>query len=365
MNAIKLSALVAFGFSVLTLSAQKYYDVSNEESSARWSLEKAQEWGKANPWYCGVNFVPSYAINDVEIWSKETFSAESIRRELALAKSLGMNCVRIFLQYIVYEDDPQWFLSAFEQFVCISAESGLKVMPVLFDDCHFGTESDPKIGKQSDPLPGWCMWSWVPSPGRTMVVDSRTHGKLEQYVKDVIARYKDDSRIFLWDLFNEPANDTGKFSEFSYILVKKSFGWAREVDPVQPISVGLWNNDETLNRILAAESDIITYHGYLNAEITRWMIDEMKKYGRPVICTEWMSRLCGNSIPECLNIYKENGIGCMIWGLVNGRDQDHLPFGYQRELPYTGIWKHDLYKSDCTPYDSTDLEIIRQATGIR
>ena len=28
-----------------------------------WSVEQALDWGKKNPWYCGVNYIPANAIN--------------------------------------------------------------------------------------------------------------------------------------------------------------------------------------------------------------------------------------------------------------------------------------------------------------
>ena len=338
----------------------------NEQTPrSRWTVEKAKAWGEANPWFCGINYVPSNAMNDVEIWDKRTFSPKVIQREFALAKELGFNCVRIFLQYKVYEDNPKWFRKAFEKFLRLADEANMKVMPTLFDDCAFGPTKDPQLGKQSEPYPGWNMWGWVPSPGRTMVVDDRTHGLLEKYVKDLIGRYRDDDRIFAWDLYNEPANDTREFSEHSYRLVRKCFTWAREVNPTQPLTVGRWNNDETLNKIVTEESDIITYHCYGPAQPTRDMINELSKLGRPLICTEWMLRYSGCTIENCLGIYKETGVGCIMWGFVNGKSQVHLPFGYMGDKPpYDGPWKHDIYHNDLTPYDVHELELIKQATGV-
>lgn len=52
-----------------------------------------------------------------------------------------------------------------------------------------------------------------------MVVDERTHGKLEKYVKEVMTRFKDDDRIFVWDLYNEPTNTT--MPERSWPLLRK------------------------------------------------------------------------------------------------------------------------------------------------
>lgn len=335
-------------------------------AQTRWTVEEAKAWGEKNPWYCGFNYVPSNAMNDVEIWDKRTFSPKVIQREFALAKGLGFNCVRIFLQYKVYEDNPKWFRKAFETFLQLADDANLKVMPTLFDDCAFGPTTDPQLGKQSEPYPGWNMWGWVPSPGRTMVVDDRTHGLLEKYVKDLISRYRDDERIFAWDLYNEPAFETREFSEYSYRLVRKCFKWAREVNPTQPLTVCRWNNDETLNKIVTEESDIITFHFYGPAGATRDLIGELARLGRPLICTEWMARDNGCTIESCLPIYKETRVGCIMWGLVNGKSQVHLPFGYRGDKPpYEGPWKHDIYRNDLTPYDEHELELIKQATGVK
>ena len=331
---------------------------------ARWTLERAQAWGKANPWYCGFNQIPANAINDVDIWQKGGFSPEVLRKEFKLASDLGFNCVRIFLQYKVYEDDPVWFLRAFERYLQLADEAKLKVMPVLFDDCKFGPATDPELGKQTEPLPGWGMWGWVPSPGHTMVADSRTHGRLEEYVKSVILHHKDDPRIFVWDLYNEPTFAMGRFSRHSLALVKKCFKWAREINPSQPLTVCRWNNDKGVNDIVLNESDIITFHCYQSADGTRKVLKDMVQLGRPVICTEWLYRPNGCDIPNILPIYKETGVGSMIWGLVNGKSQTHLPNGVYTPN-FKGPWKHDLYRPDHTPYDVKDLEIIKKATGVK
>ena len=331
----------------------------------RWTLARAREWGRANPWYCGFNHVPANAINDVEIWAKETFSPELIRSEFKLATGLGFNCVRIFLQYKVYEADPVWFREAFERYVKLADEAKLKVMPVLFDDCSFWPATDPQLGKQTDPLPGWGMWGWVPSPGHTMVVDYRTHGALEKYVKDIISRYKDDPRIFIWDLYNEPTNSMRdhKLRRYSIDLMHKCFRWAREIAPSQPLTVACFRPvDPVFDKIAMAESDIITFHFYGNAAGTRKKIAEMSVAGRPIICTEWLFRPSGCDVPNILCIYKETGIGCMLWGLVNGKAQTHLPNG-EFTPNFKGPWKHDLFHSDHRPYNTRDLELIREAIG--
>ena len=53
-------------------------------ASTRWSIEKANEWYARQPWLTGCNFIPSNAINQLEMWQAETFDPAAIDRELGL-----------------------------------------------------------------------------------------------------------------------------------------------------------------------------------------------------------------------------------------------------------------------------------------
>ena len=358
----KVSYLAACAAGLLavasTFGATPGVSETKEAVSPRWSVEKAQAWGAANPWWCGVNYIPANAVNYTAMWDKTSFSPDVIRRELRLMTDMGMNSVRFVMQYKVYEDDPQYFLGVFEKFLSLCEEAGVKAMPIFFDDCAFGVNTDPVVGRQSEPLEGWYAWAWSPSPGHTMVVDERAHPKLERYVKDIISRHRDDGRIILWDLYNEPTN--GGLGHRSFPLLRKTFAWAREVDPSQPISSGMWNGDKALNEILLANSDIVTFHCYANANVTAAEIKRHKASGRPVICTEWMNRPVQSTVKECLGLFAEADAGCILWGLVNGKTQTHLRWGHRPEnLPYKGVWQHDLYHGDLTPYDPKEIDIIK------
>lgn len=327
-----------------------------------WSVRKANEWGQQQPWFCGMNYIPSNAVNYTAMWDKSSFSPELIDREMALAEELGMNCARVVLQYVVYEDNPKYFLRTFDKFLGICAKHGVKVMPIFFDDCAFGVNTDPVVGPQSEPLEGWYAWAWSPSPGYSMVADERTHGKLEKYVKAVMERFKDDDRIMVWDLYNEPTNTT--MPERSYPLLEKVFKWAREVNPSQPITSGIWNENEKLNKILLDNSDIITFHCYNTKENTRKWMERHLQYGRPVICTEWMNRVANSRVEEILPMFSENKVGSMVWGLVNGKTQTHLCWGHRPEhLPYTREWQHDLFHTDFTPYKQAEINVIKELTN--
>jgi hypothetical protein len=136
----------------------------------RWSEEKAWAWYKAQPWIVGCNFLPSTAVNDVEMWQAETFDPKTIDRELGMAEDLGLNSVRVFLNYVVWEADPDGLKKRFEQFLKIADKHGISVTPIFFDDCNFAGK-EPKVGKQDDPVPGLCNRGWVPSPGKSRVLD--------------------------------------------------------------------------------------------------------------------------------------------------------------------------------------------------
>ena len=60
-----------------------------------WSREKAFNWYNKQDWLVGCNFLPSSAINQLEMFQKETFDLETIHRELGWARDLGFNSLRV------------------------------------------------------------------------------------------------------------------------------------------------------------------------------------------------------------------------------------------------------------------------------
>jgi len=328
---------------------------------SRWTEQQIQEWYSQKNWFCGVNYIPSNAINYTAMWDKTSFSPDLIDKELTLASGIGLNCVRVVLQYAVYADDPKYFINTLDRFLAICNKHGIMVMPCFFDDCCFGVNTDPAIGVQPEPLEGWYAWAWSPSPGHTMVYDQRTYPKLEHYVTEVMTRFKNDKRIFIWDLYNEPSNSNVDYRALP--LVREVFSWARKVHPIQPVTIAVFNNYKELNDIILANSDIVTFHCYNDKAATAGLIDSLKQYNRPLICSEWLNRPQKSTVKDILPLFKEQHVGCLSWGLVNGKTQTHLPWGFRPEnLPYTGIWQDDLFKGNFEPYDKEETEMIKALT---
>ena len=330
----------------------------------RWTAQQAMDWSAKQPWLCGFNYIPANAINYTAMWDKTSFSPDLIQQELALAAQTGFNCVRVVLQQAVYADDPVYFKNTFERFLTICQRNNIRVMPIFFDDCVFGTVMNPQIGKQPDPLVGWYAWAWSPSPGHTMVADPEYHPQLEAYVTDLMTTFQDDLRIVVWDLYNEPTN--GGLGKTSLPLLRKVFGWARRVNPSQPITVGHWvRNNPALNELIAANADVVTFHCYDDLPKLMTFVSELRQAQRPLICTEWLNR-SRNSVPETiLPYFKEQNIGSLHWGLVNGKTQTHLPWGHRPGDPEPTVWQHDLYRPDRTPYRPAELDLFRATINQR
>ena len=332
-----------------------------QDSTQRWGEQRAWEWYNKQPWLCGFNYIPAYAINYTAMWDKTSFNADAIDKELALAEKTGFNVLRAVLQYAVYADDPQYFLKTLNTFTSVCDKHHIKFVPALFDDCVFGITFDPHTGKQPEPLKGWYAWAWSPSPGHTMVTDTTTYPKLEAYVKAVIKRFKDDNRILLWDLYNEPTN--GGLGSTTFPLLKRVVAAARSVNPSQPLSIDAWNNNQRLNDIVFASSDVITFHNYGNKEQLKKEIKQLKQHNRPLINTEWMNRPNGSTIADNLEVFYNEKVGCMFWGLVNGKTQTDLPWGHRPGDPLPKVWQHDLYHGDFTPYDKNEIETLKKYIG--
>ena len=327
----------------------------------RWSPEKARKWFDDQPWPCGFNYIPANAISYTEMWMPYSFDPGLIDKELALAQDVGFNSLRVVLPFVVWEHDPAAFKKRLESFVGVCDERGLTVMFTFFDDCAFGSDEaleNPTYGKQPDVLKGWYANGWTPSPGHDMVRDPSTWPRLERYVKDVMGAFKNDDRVWVWDLYNEPTN--GGLGDTSVPLVENVFRWARQVNPAQPLTVGQWNDNAVLNRVIYDNSDVITFHDYGSAEDLARHIEALRPHGRPLINTEWLNRGRGSLVETCLPVFAKAKVGCMHWGLVNGKTQTHLHWGWRPGKGEPDVWQHDLFHEGGEPYRPDELKLFRQ-----
>ena len=75
----------------------------------RWSTEKANAWYARQPWLVGCNFIPSSAVNQLEMWQAKTFDPGTIDRELGWAAGIGFNAIRTYLHDLAWGADADRF----------------------------------------------------------------------------------------------------------------------------------------------------------------------------------------------------------------------------------------------------------------
>jgi hypothetical protein len=325
----------------------------------RWTPERAWAWYRGQPWLVGCNYTPSTAVNQLEMWQRETFDPETIRRELGWARGLGFNTARVYLHDLVWENDAQGFKKRINSFLGIASDAGIKPVFVFFDDC-WNTEF--RAGKQPEPKPGVHNSGWVQSPGKRRVLDPSTWGSLEEYVLGVLGAFRGDERVLMWDLYNEPGNND--LNESSLGLVEKAFTWAREADPVHPLTVGVWYDNPALNELQLSLSDVVSFHNYRDRASLEAQIRELKRRGRPLVCTEYMARARVSRFETHLPVFKREGVGCINWGLVSGRTQTIYPWGSPPGAPEPEEWFHDIFRGDGSPYRVEEVEFIRKTLGV-
>lgn len=326
----------------------------------RWTEERANAWYDGQKWTVGFNFLPKTAVNSTEMWQEESYDPKEIETEIKLASETGFNSCRVFLPYIVWEIEQDKFIKRLDNFLSIAAKYNISTMFILFDDCAFAGK-EPFYGKQDSPVIGVHNSGWTPSPGFKIADNLEKWPDLKKYVQTVIKTFGTDERVLVWDMYNEPGNSNRE--EKSLPLLKASVEWAQECNPIQPITSGVWCHKEFENDIPDL-CDVVSYHCYSDVNLATKHIQEMKKYNRPIFCTEWLHRANGNTIKTHMPIFKENKIGIYNWGLVLGKTQTNLDWSTMQNKPDVNPkkWQHDLFTRDYVPYDETEITFIIDIT---
>jgi len=359
---LKYSYFIILLLSVVNVNAQKNKSkvASLPPIGTVWSVEKANSWYSSHRWITGANFLPSTAINQLEMWQADSYDSATIDRELGWAEGIGFNTMRVFLHSVAWQQDKEGFKNRINNFLTIADRHHIQPLFVFFDDCW---NKIPQAGKQPAPKPGIHNSGWVQDPGQPASSDTNNFPALEKYVKDVMGHFAKDKRILLWDLYNEPGN-SGK-RDSSLPLLKKIFQWAREVNPDQPISAGLWAWDyEALNQFQLQNSDVITYHDYEEPQWHQRVIQLLKANGRPLICTEYMARTRNSRFSNVMPLLQKENVGAINWGFVSGKS--NTIYAWDTPIPDASQpteWFHDIFFPDGRPYREDEVNLIKKLNG--
>jgi hypothetical protein len=311
------------------------------------------------------------------MWQADTFDPGTINRELALAKGLGFNTMRVFLHDKLWGQDSTGFTRRIDQFLDLCARHNIRPLLVLFDSCW---DPFPRLGRQPEPKPGLHNSGWVQNPGAEILLDPGQYPLLERYVKGIVGTFRDDKRVLAWDVWNEPDNTNNNSYgarepknkvELVTSLLPKVFAWCRAASPSQPLTCGIWKGDwsshdklSPIEKIQVENSDIISFHNYEGPQQLEKRIRWLQRYNRPVWCTEYMARGNQSTFQSSLPVLRQYKVAAFNWGFVAGKTNTIYAWDSWKK-PYPGeppIWFHDIFRPDGKPYQAREVAFIKEMT---
>ena len=355
-----------------------------------WTKEKAWQWYNAQPWIRGCNYMPASAANRVDQWqslgSEERF--KEVEKELALAEEIGFNTLRLVIEHQgfgVWLAEHDSFMANFERYLQILERHGMRAIVVLGNDCSRPKElwQLPKPGVQKYDIGyhgGRRITQHGSNPnalGYTTVDDPELRPKFYAMCEELMAKYRNDKRILLWNLWNEPGNNNR--NDLTMKDLRELFEIAWKIDPVQPLAADVFTlnsgNKKPHNNVevMAGDlSDIISYHRYASADEQKRVCDLIRaRWGRPMINTEWLARMWDDKPTTCYPFFAQERIGAVCWGFVAGKYQTYEPYEpmwkskfefFSPDVPVTK-WYHDLFRPSHHPYDPEEIAVIRRVNA--
>ncbi|MBQ9803003.1 MAG: cellulase family glycosylhydrolase [Clostridia bacterium] len=349
----------------------------------KWSKERIWSWYNSRPWFRGCNYMSADCANRIDQWQELGFEErfKTTEDELKLMQETGYNTVRLIIEYAVWKGEHDGFMERFDRYLSLCAKYGISCMIVLANDCM-----PPKTERWQMPYLGEQTYDWGyhggkkhsqhgthKAPAPHFYLDSPdTREDYFRMVTEIVTKHRDDERICMWDVYNEPGNS--RRAELTLPNLKKMFEVVRACNPSQPLTCGVcgMHGDETkpfneTTQYALDQSDIISYHFYHGYNEHIKVIKRLKKYGRPLLNTEWLGRCLGNDVFTLFPLFYLERIGCWNWGFVAGKYQTYEPWegtwqryenGTETAVDFTK-WFHDLYRPNHRPYDPKEIELIQ------
>ena len=114
--------LFIFNFILLACFSQKI-----------WTAQQANDWYGKQSWLVGADFLPSTAINQLEMWQAETYDPATIDKELGWAAAIGMNVMRVYLHDLAWKADAPGLKKRMDDFLSIAAKHKIKILNYTFN----------------------------------------------------------------------------------------------------------------------------------------------------------------------------------------------------------------------------------------
>lgn len=263
-------------------------------------------------WLRGFNYIMPWGARIEDTWW--FYDGTKMREDMALARSVHANAIRLWIDYSVWYRDPEKVTASFLDAIAAIDENGMKAMPCIFNRWvggrhdYGGTHTEnirPNMPEQLD------------------------------YVRALVTPLANDPRVFCWDLCNEPQGGADPtFKTVSEELSLREYRWLmgiadtlKKCGAQQPVTIGTMNG--TNITFYAPLVDVLCAHPYardragLEQLITgyRAMMAEEKK---PMLVNECVPGSDKDEVRgETHRYYREKlsaaGLGCMPWSIREGR----------------------------------------------
>ena len=252
------------------------------------------------------------------------------------AQSLGYNSVRAGDFYPAWKESPDKAKERLRHLLQDAQAHGLRVAVVLLWNGDAIKDNAPE-----DPI-------------------SEAKKNLKAFARDFIGAFRDDERILLWDVFNEPNSPADVRMAGELLLA------ARKVNPLQPLTTSvlfLGSKPEADRVEVEKMADIHNFHQYDCCKnqmgSAEAMIACLKQIAdRPIVCTECLARPTGDTLGVVLPFFSKHGIHWFNWGLYTS-DSNWTVTWKRSTFDSNEPWFHDILHPDGTPYDWRDLDLIR------
>ena len=299
----------------------------------------------------GFNYHPSYAYNSYEEW--RFFDSDVIDREIGLGKEYfpKMNTIRLWLSYEAfrYEEDRQ--AKNFETALSICDKHGCMVVVCLFNCWHDSVMDNGGI------------YHPMMIPGSIWCAEANMY---DSFFRKMVAPHKDDDRILIWDICNEPYSFGGN-AEYQAFIEPYETAWLKKMCDMchgcgvtQPIGIGHYAQGMSmkLHEKTADFVDVFLVHPYYfySDKDVETLTDEgfdtllgkylelSAKYNKPVLSTEtcWGSRKDSvrvEIIERTLRAHKKAEIGyiahALYWShFADLHDDDEGPLNFPGNLMF-------------------------------
>jgi hypothetical protein len=184
-----------------------------------------------------------------------------------------------------------------------------------------------------------------------------------RYTFDILSRFSNDSRVVIWDLYNEP--ECSSQVPVVLPLLHEIYSAALVANPRQPLTFGIASDSFTspLAQFELESSDIITFHNYEPLADTMQQVADLRKFNRPLICSEYMARTVGSTFHTHTFYFHKQAIGAINWGLVAGKTQTYFPWGSPINASVPLVWFHDIFNSSGLPYSPYEIQFFKDLKG--